>query len=147
MDNGRINIQYADMKNEIWKQVSGYDNYEVSNYGRIRNKTTKKVLKNVIQPSGYTVVSLRKDSKTKTHAIHRLIMETFRPIDNPRKYDVMHIDKNNTNNNLDNLKWINRTETILENMNNSTLKKLETIICQQVKILINDWYKEILENK
>lgn len=132
---------------EEWKTIPNYDKYEVSNLGQVRNKATKRVLRNVIQPSGYTVVSLRSDNKTKTHPVHRLIMESFRPVDNPRKYDVMHIDKNNTNNNLDNLKWINRTETILESMNNSTLKKLESIICQQVKILINDWYKEILENK
>jgi hypothetical protein len=30
---------------EIWKTIEDYPNYEVSSFGTIKNKTTKKILK------------------------------------------------------------------------------------------------------
>ncbi len=33
------------MEEEIWKEISGFSNYEASNLGNLRNKTTVKQLK------------------------------------------------------------------------------------------------------
>ena len=43
---------------EIWKDIIGYDQYQVSNYGRVKttaNKATRKerILKPLIHPKGY----------------------------------------------------------------------------------------------
>lgn len=38
---------------EIWKKVVGFENYEVSNKGKVRNKETGNVLKPWIINSGY----------------------------------------------------------------------------------------------
>ena len=42
---------------EEWKQVSEYENYEVSSYGNVRNKKTGRILKPA-RNGGYLHVSL-----------------------------------------------------------------------------------------
>ena len=93
---------------EIWKNISNYDNYEVSSFGNVRNKNTGRILK----PSnigGYYYVGLS-NIKTKTFSVHRLVALSF--IENPEvKPGVNHKDKNKLNNILSNLEWA----TIKEN--------------------------------
>ena len=36
------------MANEIWKDIEDYNNYEVSNFGNVRNKTNYYILEGVI---------------------------------------------------------------------------------------------------
>ena len=39
----------------IWKTITN-TNYEVSNYGEVRNSKTKRILKQYINKSGYRIV-------------------------------------------------------------------------------------------
>lgn len=56
-----------------------------------------------------------KDKKRYSRKVHRLLGQTF--LDNPENYPTVdHIDRNKTNNNLDNLRWV----TIQQNGNNRT---------------------------
>ncbi len=48
-------------------------------------------------------VSLRKQNKTTTKYVHRLVLETFI---NPSELSVNHIDHNTLNNNLSNLEYV-----------------------------------------
>ena len=58
---------------------------------------------------GYLCVSFIVDGKYKTFLVHRLIAETF--IDNPDgKPTVDHIDRDRTNNKVENLRWATRQE-------------------------------------
>jgi hypothetical protein len=41
---------------EIYKTVEGFDNYEVSNFGTVRNKTTQRRLKGTPDKDGYLKV-------------------------------------------------------------------------------------------
>jgi len=87
---------------ENWKDIANYDNYEVSSFGRVRNKKTGRILKQA-NMGGYYGVGLSK-IKTKTFQVHRLVAETF--IINPQnKAHVNHKDKNSLNNHLSNLEW------------------------------------------
>lgn len=43
---------------EDFKKIEDYDKYSISNFGRVRNDTTGKILKNNLHPSGYHLVSL-----------------------------------------------------------------------------------------
>ena len=93
---------------EEWKDISDYENYEVSNLGNIRNKKTRRVLKSY-NKGGYAVVGLSK-TKGKIFPVHRLVCQAFIP--NPEnKPQVNHIDKNGLNNNVTNLEW----NSVLEN--------------------------------
>lgn len=89
---------------EEWKNIKGYENYQVSNLGRIKNKTGK-ILKQQIR-KGYCDVGLRLQGQKqpKLIKVHRLVAEAFIP--NPNNYPVInHIDENKQNNRIDNLEW------------------------------------------
>ena len=61
------------MNKEIFKQVLGYQNYLVSNMGRVYSKTRKKYLVPVKDGKGYMYVNLSENGVTKTCKIHRLV--------------------------------------------------------------------------
>ena len=85
---------------EQWKTISNASNYEVSNLGNVRNKTTKYILKGRITKSGYLQVSIKLDETQKftNQYIHRLVALYW--IENPQqKKEVNHIDGNKENNN------------------------------------------------
>lgn len=93
---------------EEWLIVKDYDNYEVSNLGKVRNRKTGRILKPACN-GGYLSVKLRKNGLTKSFSIHQLVALFF--IDNPKnKPQVNHIDKNPSNNKLSNLEWCTSAE-------------------------------------
>lgn len=109
---------------EIWKEITNYEGlYEVSNLGRIKSlkritngekygvhKLNEKILKNG-KCGNYNIVVLRKNGKSKTLYVHRLVAKAF--INNPNNYkEVNHKDGNTTNNNVENLEWCNRSYNI-----------------------------------
>ena len=106
---------------EQYKIIKGFENYSVSNFGRVRNNATDKILKPIIDVHGYYIVSLRSDGNTYTKKIHKLVAECF--IDNPyNKTCVDHIDNCKTNNNIANLRWV----TLKENQKNRKLNSNST---------------------
>ena len=72
---------------EQWKAINGYDGYEVSNKGRVRNlnwnKTGQvKIIQTYQNPiTGYVQVGIYNPSKRKTDTkyVHRLVAEAFVP--------------------------------------------------------------------
>lgn len=100
-------------ENEIWKPIEDYEGlYEVSSCGRVRSLKRKAphILKPAVANSmGYLDVLLYKEGKTKHKKIHRLVAEAF--ILNPEnKPTVDHIDRNPSNNCVENLRWANQSE-------------------------------------
>ena len=98
------------MLNEIWNKIDGYDNYQVSNFGRVKSlnfRRTKKsaILKNTNQSVGYLVVSLGKDGKLNHFLVHRLVASSFLK-NNQNLKEVNHKNGNKKDNNLQNLEWI-----------------------------------------
>ena len=94
---------------EVWKVISSFPDYEASTFGNIRNRTTLKVI-TFHENQGYLTSHLYRDKKRCPVKAHRLVAETF--VENPdNKECVNHIDKNRSNNNINNLEWT----TIQEN--------------------------------
>ena len=92
---------------EEWKEIKDFPGYKVSNYGRVFSDKINKQLRACISNHGYKYVCLRKDNKNYCKTMHNLVAEAFIP--NPNNYySVTHIDKNKTNNFVDNLKWVDR---------------------------------------
>ena len=95
------------MKEEIWKDIPGYEGlYQVSNQGNVisLHSGSKKILSPFVRKNGYTFASITKDKKKKTFSVHRLVALAFLP--NPKNYPVVnHKDENPKNNNVDNLEW------------------------------------------
>ena len=97
---------------EMWWPVKGFDNYQVSTKGRIRNVITARILKIFINGRGYYHVTLFKNGTMKTLRVHRLIAMAFIPTEDNREY-VDHIDHNSLNNNLINLRWASNSENLM----------------------------------
>lgn len=121
------NLKTDVMKNEIWKDIAGYEGYyQVSNFGRVkslqRTVITGKyscpvVLKERIltvskNKHGYGYVMLASNGTSKSFAVHRLVIKSF--ILNPEnKPQVNHIDGIKTHNELENLEWATNSENQL----------------------------------
>lgn len=99
---------------EEWRDIAGYEGlYQVSNYGRVKNAKTGRIMKPKNNGRGYLCLSLHINGKRKFYNIHRLVANAFIPnIEN--KPEIDHIDCDQSNNRTDNLRWVTR----LENMRN-----------------------------
>lgn len=97
----------------IWKPVDGFSNYEVSNFGHVRNITTGKILKNKVNKRrGYAYVNLWKNSKSASKTVHRLVATAYIPnIKNTKNVD--HINNNKTDNHATNLRWATTSENAM----------------------------------
>lgn len=108
---------------EVWKKNPTYENYDVSNFGEIRNSKTGRLRKTSISCKGYEMVILFKNGKRKNCSVHRLVAETFIP--NPNNLpEVNHKDEIKTNNFVDNLEWCTRIYN--ENYGTGIKKAIET---------------------
>jgi hypothetical protein len=94
---------------EEYRAILGFENYEISNFGNIRNIPTRKILKQSLDSNGYHIVSLYNNGKGNAKRVHRLIANAFIPNDDKKAY-VDHIDGNKTNNALTNLRWATHSE-------------------------------------
>lgn len=96
---------------ENYKQITGFPDYQVSDYGNIKGKLGK-ILKPASDQKGYLMVGLRKGGKTYTKRLARLVAIEFIP--NPlNKAQVNHKDGNKLNNHKNNLEWNTGSENII----------------------------------
>lgn len=96
--------------NEQWLKLKENPNYEISNFGRFRNKSGKLLNLN-INAKGYYYCNISTKGKVTKVKIHRLVALYF--IKNPYNKDtVNHIDSNKHNNHYSNLEWLTRKENI-----------------------------------
>ncbi len=120
--------------NVIWKNITNYDKYSVSNNGEIKNNTTNRILKYYIR-NGYKSVTLCKSNIKKTFNIHNIVAEEFltKPLNN--KYVVNHIDENKLNNNIDNLEYITYRENTIHSMTSKRSKNLNSFNILDFKVI------------
>lgn len=102
------------MYEEIWRPIRDFSTYAVSNYGRVRNIRTGRIMNLTGTQTGYLQVCLRKDGRYYVKRIHRLVACEFlsHEYDDLEfdELDVNHIDGNKKNNYVDNLEWCTRSE-------------------------------------
>lgn len=106
---------------ENWKIIKDFDNYEISDKGRVRSRDrtyidsmgrqyNKKgqLIKIKIQIGKYNykqaMVHIVQNGKEYRLLVHRLVAKAFIP--NPNNYpQINHKDENSLNNNVENLEW------------------------------------------
>ena len=128
---------YLTLMKEIWKNIVGYETYQISNFGNIKslgnNKQRKeKFIKTSYLPKLYECVRLCKNGKSKKFYVHRLVAISF--IDNPNNLPlVCHADNNPQNNKISNLYWgtykDNTQQAISENRFIVKTFSTETYVC------------------
>lgn len=97
---------------ETFVKIEGFENYEVSNLGKVRNIKSGRILKPRLHREGYLRHALYKNNKQKNLLLHRILATAF--IDNPEeKPCVNHIDENKLNNDLRNLEWCTAKENAI----------------------------------
>lgn len=104
---------------EIWKKIEGFENYQISNFGNVKNKNNK-ILKPQKNIYGYMTILLYNHSKVKNYRIHRLVLENFNPIEGMETLQVNHINQKRDDNRLENLEWC----TPKENCNRKSSKDI-----------------------
>lgn len=133
---------------EQWCEIPGYNgDYLISSEGRVKSfKTVERILSSADNGKGYQVVSLWLDGKHKMHYIHRLVAQAFIP--NPNILpQVNHKDENKKNNNIHNLEWcdnaynnlygtkrVRQGESLLNNENHKTKKRVYKLSLNGEKI-------------
>ena len=120
---------------ETFVEIEGFEKYEVSNLGRVRNIKSGRILKPFPNRGGYLRHKLYGYGKKKNLPLHRIIATAF--IDNPDgKPCVNHIDENKLNNDLSNLEWCTVKEN---NIHGTRTKRVAEKLSQKViQLDLND---------
>ena len=161
---------YDDFTGEIWKKIEGLDYiiYEVSTFGRVRNKETGHISDLVPnKKNGYYQVKLTyENGNAILKLVHCLLGKAFIP--NPENLPVVHHkDTIRSNNHISNLQWCTQEENMqskntvrpiggVYKHGNSfkaqlTVNQIQYRFCRKTKEECTEWLEarriEVLENK
>lgn len=127
--------EIQDLKNEIWKPLKDFEEYEISNYGRIKhyNKFGRKNEKIKIIGSKKTNNYCYARIEGKSRLIHRLVAQTF--LENlQNKPQINHINGKPYDNRVCNLEYCTQSENQrhaykigLQTVDKEHLKKLSKL--------------------
>jgi hypothetical protein len=118
--------------NEEWQNLNLDDvilptKYEISNYGNVRRNNKKSGdLENVNPTSikGYAAFIFRsKENKPCTKYLHKMVAETFIKKERDDQTFVIHVDYDKQNNQIQNLKWVDKWELAAHHRHNPKARK------------------------
>lgn len=125
---------------EEFKAIPGYEDlYMISTFGRIyrhsyyakysngRDRVYQaKLLSPATNSKDYKTIYLTRDKKRTMFQVHRVMLQTFKLIENEEIYDVNHILVIKNHNRLYNLEWISHRENMTHGFNNKPKKSKYT---------------------
>lgn len=117
---------------EIWKPVTGFIEYSISNHARVRSeariivrsdgvryRVAEKILKTTVNADGYPTVKFSRGGETQTAYVHDLVARAFIG-EKPEGQEVRHLDDVKTNCRPSNLAYGSRSENVLDCVRNGT---------------------------
>lgn len=94
---------------EFWETIVGFENYEVSTYGRVRNNNTGLIMTQRDNGRGSLLVNLYKGGAIFSKQVRRLVADAFleEPMFDKDGGDpvLRHMDGDYTNCSVDNIVW------------------------------------------
>ncbi len=99
---------------EEWKRVIGHEDYQVSNWGKIKSfkrYPQGKILSQRINQGGYFYINLCENGKYKSIQVHSLVAKHFVEGYSPT-LSVNHKDCDKSNNKHTNLEWVTSKENL-----------------------------------
>lgn len=98
------------MNTEEWRTIPDFPSYAISSLGRVRRIVDSKTAKakgflKVCDAGRYSTVVLRRDGKSYTKAVHRLLALTFLGPPPSSKHEAAHVDGDSIRNHIGNISW------------------------------------------
>jgi hypothetical protein len=109
---------------QVWKPIPIKEiknKYEISNFGYIRHRKNKEVVKRSIR-SGYLNFMYTVDGKLKSKKIHKLVAEVFVENDNEENTVINHINGDKFDNRAINLEWTTNSENVKHAIDKGLIK-------------------------
>jgi len=113
---------------EKWKPIEGFDDYEVSDLGRVRSLKFGKIRMMSLcdRGDGYVMTNLTQDGKRSRPKIHKLVLEAF--VGPSFGLDAIHKDGDRKNNTLQNLRWGSKSANALDTVEHRTQRRIRPVI-------------------
>ncbi len=119
---------------EIWKDTKDYNKYEASDYGRMRNKINKNILKAKLRGENPAIWLVTNTGKRVEVLLYPIIADCFVNNPDPVKYKIIeHIDGDKTNNKSINLRWIASIKDTIKYKNNIVIGEIWKVIVKYNK--------------
>jgi len=118
--------------------ISGYEEYSVTEAGVVVNTRTNKILKPDLNSAGYQRVTMSANGKIKRMTVHRIVALTYL---GDSDLVVNHKDGNKLNNHYSNLEWVSQSENrkhafrhkLVRRPNSKLSDKMVHIICASIQ--------------
>lgn len=138
-----LTYDFEDLDNEEWREVLGYPNYFVSNFGRFKKYIKSSegfiLMKTTYNKTvEYNYIGMINDKgKRKNLRACRIVGFAFVDGFSEEKNTINHIDGNTTNDSSDNLEWISQSDNnihsyrVLNKAVNKNPKRYEKIVYKE----------------
>lgn len=93
------------MDSEVWADIDGFDDYAVSNHGRVMNKNTELIKTPTPNQQGIPSVLLMRDRIQHRRSVALLVAHHFVPPKQPHFDTPINIDGDRFNNHWQNIDW------------------------------------------
>ncbi len=128
------------------KQHPLYTDYYITEEGEVWSSINNIFLKPFSTTDGHIDYNLYHEGKQYKRRAHRLVMETYNPIENMEQYIVHHINHVEDDNRLENLQWMTPSD-------HHRLHKTGKVFSEETRKKIGDigrgrwWWNNGVENK
>ena len=116
-------------------EIIDYPNYKIYPDGKVWSQQNNKFLAQIPNGKGYYYYLLYNENNKRSFCSHKLVATYYIP--NPDNLNhVDHIDRNRTNNNVENLRWVTQRENNHNKINNNEHINIELRIHGTYKVRI-----------